>query len=82
MRLAGHRDDDCETDDGGLQQQRHPGLGEDAKPQETEPAPVDPLGLDDEADTAADARAMQQARTIVRAHAINEAAARDPLPSF
>ncbi len=75
-------------DEGGLQQQRHPGLAEEAAPK-TEPAmPSDPLGLDrDDPDPAADKRAMDAARTIdpvVRAHAMNEGAAhdRDALPSF
>ena len=75
-------------DEGGLQQQRHPGLAEDAPPK-TEPAlPGDPLGLDaDDADPATDRRAMDRVRAIdpvVRAHAMNEGAAhdRDALPSF
>ncbi|MEO1168759.1 MAG: conjugal transfer protein TraG [Pseudomonadota bacterium] len=82
MRLAGKRDDDAGEDEGGLQQQRHPGIGEETKTQGVEPAQADPLGLDEESDPATDARAMRYARTVIRAHTINEAAARDPLPSF
>ena len=44
-----------------------------------------PLGLDDEVDPAVDARAMAQARSlgvVVGAHAMNEGADHDPLPSF
>jgi type IV secretion system protein VirD4 len=82
LRLAGQSNDERDADEGGLQQQRHPGLGEEAKPQTPEPAEIDPLGLDDEPDTSLDARAMQHARAVVRAHTINEAAAHDPLPNF
>lgn len=82
MRLAGQSGTDGEHDDGGLQQQRHPGLGEDAKPHQVDLAEIDPLGLDDEPDVAVDARAMSHARTVVRAHALNESTDRDPLPNF
>ena len=82
LRLVAHRDDDTSEDEGGLQQQRHPGIGEEVKAPEPDPAQTDPLGLDEESDPATDARAMQHARTVLRAHTINEAAARDPLPSF
>jgi type IV secretion system protein VirD4 len=72
-------------DEGGIQQQRHPGLPEEAPAKAAEPALADPLGLDDEVDPAVDARAMAQARSlgvVVGAHAMNEGADRDPLPSF
>lgn len=84
-RLAAQADDGAAEDEGGIQQQRHPGLAEDAPVRATEPAPADPLGFDDEVDAAGDARAMAQARglgAVVGAHAMNEGAARDPLPSF
>jgi type IV secretion system protein VirD4 len=51
-------------DDGGLQQQRHPGLGEEVPAHAAEPQQPDLLGLDDEGDVAADARAMSQAQAI------------------
>ncbi|MEO0419467.1 MAG: conjugal transfer protein TraG [Pseudomonadota bacterium] len=82
MRLAEHSTDEREADEGGLQQQRHPGLGEEVKPQTPEPAEIDPLGLEDEPDAAVEARAMSHARTVVRAHALNESTDRDPLPNF
>jgi type IV secretion system protein VirD4 len=76
--------------EGGLQQQRHPGLPEEgiAKPHQAEPG-LDPA-LDDEADVAADKTVMDRLRglgTVGRAHAMNEAEPRrdvdhDLLPDF
>jgi type IV secretion system protein VirD4 len=83
-QFAGETDISREEGEGGLQQQRHPGLAEEEMPESAEPTIGDPLGLDDEADAAADARAMQQARNlgaVQRAYALNEGAERDPLPS-
>jgi len=86
----GHAPDETEAaadEEGGIQQQRHPSIEE--APMRVEPSmPADPLGLgDDDGEAVADARAMARVRelsTIVRAHAINEAA--DPgaelMPSF
>ncbi|HYH70082.1 MAG TPA: conjugal transfer protein TraG [Methyloceanibacter sp.] len=84
-RLAAQADDGAGADEGGIQQQRHPGLPEEALAKAVEPVRADPLGLDDEVDPAGDARAMAQARSlgvVVGAHAMNEGADRDPLPSF
>jgi type IV secretion system protein VirD4 len=84
-RLGADAVGDAGEDEGGLQQQRHPGLAEDAPARVAETAPGDPLGIDDEVDPVSDARAMAQARglgAVVGAHAMNEGAARDPLPSF
>ena len=69
-------------DDGGLQQQRHPAVGEDPLVRTEEPQQPDLLGVDDDGDLAADARAMSQAQAIgtaARAYAINEGAGRDDL---
>ncbi len=77
-----------DKDDGGLQQQRHPGLAAEVAQKPEPPKQLDLLGLDrDDADPAADTRMMDQTRsvgTVVRAHAINEGAGRDrdALPSF
>jgi type IV secretion system protein VirD4 len=74
--------------EGGLQQERHPGLVEEAAPKPEPPKQLDLLGLDkDDTDPAVDKRAMDQARsinTVVRAHAMNEGVGRDhdALPSF
>jgi type IV secretion system protein VirD4 len=74
-----------EESEGGLQQQRHPGIGDEpiARPIDTDPA--DPLGLgDDDSDAAADKRAMDRVRplsAVARAHAVNEGDD-DLLPRF
>jgi len=71
--------------EGGLQQQRHPGIGEEriVRPADTDPA--DPLGLgDDDSDAASDKRVMDRVRplsAVARAHAVNEGDD-DLLPRF
>ena len=82
VRLARDAGTEPGTDDGGLQQQRHPAVGEDAIVRTEEPQQPDLLGVDDDGDLAADARAMSQAQAIgtaARAYAINEGAGRDDL---
>jgi type IV secretion system protein VirD4 len=73
-------------DQGGLQQQRHPGFGEEPAKKPEPPRQLDLLGLDkDDADPASDKRAMDRARpanAVVRAHAINQSRGHDALPSF
>jgi type IV secretion system protein VirD4 len=75
LHLAASADDQAGVaEEGGLQQQRHPGLPEEsvAKPAAAEHT-VD-LGLDDDADGTADAQAMDRARglgPVGRAHAMN-----------
>lgn len=85
QRLA-EDDEDIALDElteGGLQQQRHPGL-----PEEGTARPVDPGGADlfesadDETDVAADKRAMDRLSNVARAHAINEGSRDDLLPNF
>ncbi|MEW5704372.1 MAG: conjugal transfer protein TraG [Pseudomonadota bacterium] len=90
IRLAAVVDEEggLAEEEGGLQQQRHPGLPEEGV---TKPAAAEhetDLGLaDDESDTAADKRAMDRLRglgSVARAHAMNEGTGRgdDLLPSF
>ncbi len=76
-------------EEGGLQQQRHPGLDEDAHARVPDEPDDLGLGLDDDAgDPAADKRALDQAgarQAVVRAHAMNEGDGRDHddlLPRF
>jgi type IV secretion system protein VirD4 len=77
-------------EEGGLQQQRHPGLPEEALARTYAAGHAIDLGLDDESDTAADAQVMDRARgvgSIGRAHAMNEGdlhrnSDRDLLPDF
>ncbi len=85
QRLAEEDDDTAldELTEGGLQQQRHPGL-----PEERTARPVDTDGADlfgsaeDETDVAADKRAMDRLSNVARAHAINEGSHVSLLPSF
>ncbi len=88
LELVGERTSGLlEEDEGGLQQQRHPGLGEEAIVRPVDADPADPLGLgEDESDVAADKRAMDRLRSlspVARAHAVNEGSASDDLmPRF
>ena len=74
------------NEEGGLQQERHPSIEEDA-PKPAEPVQGDLLGFDDDSDAASDKRAMDQARAtnapLIAAHAGNEGKGHDDLvPSF
>jgi type IV secretion system protein VirD4 len=84
--VASEEREETESDEGGLQQQRHPGLGEDASAAREMPDPQDPLAADQEdGDLAADARAMDRARgltAVARGYGINESSGRDLLPGF
>ncbi|MFV3131312.1 conjugal transfer protein TraG [Niveispirillum sp. KHB5.9] len=85
QRLAGEDEDAAlnEMTEGGLQQQRHPGLPEEAISKPMEPETGDLFGPgDDETDVAADKRAMDRLSNVARAHAINEGSRDDLLPSF
>jgi type IV secretion system protein VirD4 len=73
-------------DDGGLQQQRHPGLGEEAasKASENDQGQLPGLADDDES-TATDQRAMDGVRglsTIARGYGLNGSSGRDLLPGL
>ena len=77
-------------DEGGIQQQRHPGLFDDEIAEaDADRSPAD-LGPDDEADVAADQTSLDRARgskAVVRAHAMNEGEpgqkpSHDLLPDF
>jgi type IV secretion system protein VirD4 len=72
-------------DEGGLQQQRHPGLGEETLVRPAKADPSDPLGLgEDESDAVADSQAMDRLRPlspVARAHAVNEGSD-DLMPRF
>jgi type IV secretion system protein VirD4 len=87
-RLAGN--DEAmpqEEGEGGLQQERHPGLAEEVVIKAPGSQQLDLLGLDDEPDPAGDARAMAQARalgSVAIADTLNQSTGRggDLLPSF
>lgn len=72
-----------EDEEGGLQQQRHPGLPEEQSIKPTERAPEVAPGDDDDSDPAADRRAMTTLSNVARAVAVNEGKDRgDLIPSF
>jgi type IV secretion system protein VirD4 len=75
-----------ESEDGGLQQQRHPGLAEESAPKREESAQLDLLALEqDDVDPAADSKAMDRARglnAVTRGYGINESSGRDLLPGL
>jgi type IV secretion system protein VirD4 len=77
---------DAESEEGGLQQERHPGLAEEAVLKPQGPAQLDLLAIDqDESDTAADQRAMDRARglsAVARGYGLNESSGRDLLPGL
>lgn len=76
---------EASQDEGGLQQQRHPALPDQAdRPAEVAPA-REPQLVPDEEDVAADKKAMDQARglsAVARGHAMNEGAKRDLVPGM
>ena len=86
-RLAAAEDTaEAETEDGGLEQQRHPGIAEEAPTKPEQPKQLDLLAADqDEGDLAADQRAMDRARglsAVARGYGIDEAGGRDLLPGL
>ena len=74
------------SDDGGLEQQRHPGLAEEIAPKPEAPQQLELLGGEqDEGDIAADQRALDRSRgltAVARGYAINESSGRDLLPGL
>lgn len=90
IRLVADADEEQATtpeEEGGLQQQRHPGLPEEQIARPIEPDEGLAVEPDDESDVAADRGAMDRLRGLniaQRAHAMNEGADRgdDLLPSF
>ncbi|MCY1171015.1 type IV conjugative transfer system coupling protein TraD [compost metagenome] len=77
---------EAEAEDGGLEQQRHPSLAEEAPTTPEQPKQLDLLAADqDEGDLAADQRAMDRARglsAVARGYGIDEAGGRDLLPGL
>lgn len=84
-RLGVPADEPGADEDGGLQQQRHPGLpGERSRPPAPARDPIDPSTADDD-DTAAAKRTMDHARDLdpaVRAHTLNESSGHDLVPGL
>jgi len=84
-RLAREEAQGDAFDDGGLQQQRSPALGQDMAPHDqTVQQSVQPA-LEDEDDVAADVRAMDRARglsQVARGYGLNESAHQDLIPGL
>ncbi|MGY4397653.1 type IV secretion system protein VirD4 [Sphingomonas sp. UYAg733] len=74
-----------ESEDGGLQQQRHPGLAEEAAPKREEPKQLELIPAEqDDGDPATDQKAMDRSRglsAVARGYGFNESG-RDLLPGF
>ncbi|MEN5144575.1 conjugal transfer protein TraG [Brevundimonas diminuta] len=73
------------AEEGGLQQQRHPGLAEEGADAMREPEVHDAAAPgEDDGDPALDRRAMTALSNVARAHAMNEATGKgdDLLPDF
>ena len=85
-RLARSEEVEPGEDDGGMQQQRHPGLVEEILPNPIEPEDVQlAAGAEDDGDLALDKRAMDQARglsAVARGYALNESSGPDLLPGI
>ncbi len=82
-RLLRQEDEAGAGSDGGLEQQRHPGLAEEVVIRPVEPEQGQLPGLIDDDDAAADQRAMDRARglsPIIRGHALNDGHDHDLLP--
>jgi len=83
IRLGAEQADSAPDDDGGLEQQRHPGI--EAQPAKPEPAKQLELpDLDrDDSDAGTDKRMIDRARaSLVRGHAMNQSQTQDLLPGF
>src|SRR5690606_25196502 len=64
--------------EGGLQQQRHPGLPDEGASKQPEPEQGDLLtAIEDETDAVADKRAMDRLSSVTRAYGVNEGSGQD-----
>lgn len=85
VRLRLPDDAAAESEDGGMQQERHPGLASESPLPSVEDE-RDQLAVGDDADdVAADQRAMDRARglnPVTRGYALNESSGRDLLPGI
>ena len=85
-RLGEQYVSDGEAGDGGLQQERPPGLSEEQVAKTPEPEQLELLGsTEDDSEVQTDKRAMDRTRLrmLTAAHAVNESSDRDDLlPSF
>jgi type IV secretion system protein VirD4 len=85
VRLTTAVEHDGADEDGGMQQQRHPGLPEQAASTPTVPEYAADQDVSEDSDPVAEQRAMDQARglnPVVRGHAFNESGPRDLVPGL
>ena len=85
LRLTGANNSESGDDDGGMQQQRHPGLAADVPTRQPEADVANQPALEDDDNVAADSRAMDQARTpsvAVRAYGIDQGGHQDLIPGL
>ena len=85
LRLAGGDESPSEADPGGLEQQRHPALGEEAVKQPDSKEQAAQIDVGDDGDSLVqDATALDRARlpVLARGHGLNESSGRDLLPGF
>ena len=85
VRLQHSDDAPTESEDGGMQQERYPGLASEAPLKPVEPDAEQLALTADDDDVAADQRTMNQARgltPVARGYAINESSGRDLLPGL
>jgi len=87
IRLAAAVDEESglSEDEGGLQQQRHPGLPDEGVSKSLVPDQDDLFGLaEDDSDIAADKRVMDQLTVVARAYGVNDGSSPhdDLLPGF
>jgi type IV secretion system protein VirD4 len=84
-RLSTSSEGEAAADDGGLQQQRHPGIPEHKSTAPDREAADMEVDVADDGDSSADQRTMDQARGLtpaVRAHALNESSGHDLVPGL
>ena len=85
VRLQQPGEAPTESEDGGMQQERHPGLASEAQVKAVEPEHDQLAVAEDADDVAADQRAMDRARglnPVTRGYALNESSGRDLLPGI
>jgi type IV secretion system protein VirD4 len=84
VRLARAASDVATEDEGGIEQQRHPGFAEEMAKRPDAPEPAPQFDHDDD-DPVADRHAMDQARALapaVRSYGVSEGADRDLIPGL
>jgi type IV secretion system protein VirD4 len=85
LARAADTDTDSVPDDGGMQQERHPGLAEEAPAAREKAEPTQEVAADDDGDGAAEKRAMDQARSlnpVTRVFGLSDSGERDLVPGM